>query len=272
MIKKGLRFIANRFGFDFIKTEKYRIGTRFRKKSSDPFLDYFETPNGNYYLPKNNNGDIVANAMKEGRLFDEEIVNLAKRYIKPNTCIIDIGANFGQMAIEFSKIDRSCKVYAFEAQKMVFDILQKNIQSNNAENISAFYNAVYNQHNKDFLFPVPDLKRFPSYGSYGIDLNAEEGIAVKSITIDSIDFDMPISFMKIDIQGSDLAAMQGAVNTIKKHKMPIVFEYEEQFQDEFNTTFQDYVEFVAGIGYKFVKTIQGINFLIVPKEYTGSPH
>ena len=48
-------------------------------------------------------------------------------------------------------------------------------------------------------------------------------------------------------------------------KRHIIFEYEEQFQEEFNTSFQDYVDFVLSIDYKFLKTIQGINYLIVPK-------
>ena len=46
-----------------------------------------------------------------------------------------------------------------------------------------------------------------------------------------------------------------AVETIKKHQMPIIFEYEEQFQEEFNTSFQDYVEFVDSIGYKVTSII-----------------
>ena len=71
--------------------------------------------------------------------------------------------------------------------------------------------------------------------------------------------------MKVDIQGSDLAALHGSINTIKKHKMPIIFEYEEQFQQDFNTSFQDYVDFVNSIGYKFIKTVQDINYLIVPR-------
>jgi len=128
-----------------------------------------------------------------------------------------------------------------------------------------FSNPVYNVNNKQFRFPVPDLVKFPSYGSYGLDLDATYGVPVNSLTIDSLGFSRPISFVKIDIQGSDLAAMQGAVNTIAKHQMPILFEYEEQFQHDFKTSFQDYVDFIHSINYKFLKTVQDINYLVVPK-------
>lgn len=264
MLKSNIRNVVQNFGYDIVKTPGYKYGKKFKKKSDDPNLDYYKTPIGNYYLPKNSTSDHVANKIKEGNLFDETIINIAKTFIKPNTAILDIGANYGQMSIEFSRIAPSCRIYAFEAQEMVYHILDKNLKANNANNVTSFYNAVYDKNDMELIFPVPDLVRFPTYGSYGIDINAKTGKIVKSITIDSLEFSLPISFMKIDIQGSDLAAMKGAVNTIKKHQMPIIFEYEEQFQKEFNTSFQDYVDFVDSIGYQFVKTVQDINYLIQP--------
>lgn len=265
MLKKTIKSLANKFGYDFVRNSNFEHGKMFKSPSSDPDLDYFMTDKGNYYLPKNCNGDIVAKAIKTSHIYDLEIFNAAKSFIKPDTIILDIGANYGQMSIELSKIAENTQVWAFEAQKMIYEILIKNIESNNRNNIVAFYNAVYNIDNEEFLFPIPDLVKFPSYGSYGLNLNAKSGIPVKSITIDSLEFDRPISFIKIDIQGSDLAAMQGAVNTIARYRMPIIFEFEEQFQKDFNTSFQDYVEFVNGIDYKFLKTIQNTNYLIVPK-------
>ena len=59
--------------------------------------------------------------------------------------------------------------------------------------------------------------------------------------------------MKVDIQGSDLFALRGAVETIKRHRMPIIFEFYQPFQAEFRTSFQDYVEFVNSISYRFEK-------------------
>lgn len=265
MIRNSIRNIAQNFGYDFVKTSQYRYGRQFKKISDYPDLDYYETPIGNYYLPKNQTCDGVANKMKEGTFFDEIIIDIAKAFIKQNTTILDIGANYGQMSIEFSRIAPSCEIIAFEAQEMVYHILEKNLKINEAHNVTSYYNAVYDKTDMELVFPVPDLVRFPSYGSYGIDVKAKTGKKVKSIAIDSLSFNLPVSFMKIDIQGSDLAAMKGAVNTIKKYQMPIIFEYEEQFQNEFNTSFQDYVDFVDSIGYQFVKTVQDINYLIKPK-------
>jgi hypothetical protein len=44
-----------------------------------------------------------------------------------------------------------------------------------------------------------------------------------------------------------------------------LFEYEYHFEDRFNLCFQDYVDFVQSINYKFFKVINGHNFLVVPR-------
>jgi len=266
MIKNIIRNLTQKAGYDFVKTENFNYGKEFLRKSSIANFDYFETPIGNYYLPQNIKGDLVAIEMKKGQLFDSQIIDIAKLYIKKETSVLDIGANYGQMSIEFGKLlSDTGTVYAFEAQETVFNVLSANLEANRIKNVKTFFNAVYDKNNIDLIFPEPDFVRFSSYGSYGIDPNAKVGKKVKSITIDSIEFDQHISFMKIDIQGSDLFALRGAVKTIEKYKMPIIFEYEEQFQEEFGTSFQDYVDFVNDIGYKFLKTVQEINYLIVPK-------
>jgi FkbM family methyltransferase len=156
-------------------------------------------------------------------------------------------------------------VYSFEADDFVFKILKKNIDANSCKNIVSVFGAVFNESGKELFFPKQDFERFLSYGSYGIDPQANSGRKVKSIRIDDIEFSLPISFMKVDVQGSDLFAMQGAKETIRKHRMPILFEFEQQFQDEFETSFQDYVEFVDSIDYKFSEVVNQINYLITPK-------
>jgi hypothetical protein len=102
---------------------------------------------------------------------------------------------------------------------------------------------------------------------YGIDPNATSGRRVATIAIDSLNIEHPISLInyKVDIQGSDLFAMRGARDTIQKHRLTIIFEFDQQFQSEFGTSFDDYMEFVKSFGYMVDKTVNGINYLIVPR-------
>lgn len=264
-MKKIIRYFFNKFNYDIIKlnyygTEKYKI------KSDLAGLNFYDTPTGKYYLPIGARKDIVANGIKSGKVFEPEVIALAEKYIKDGTCVLDVGANYGQMSVHFSKLNPTGQVFSFEAEPYIAIILQYNISANNCTNVKVIKGAVYHELGKELIFPEPDFKRFISYGSYGIDPNANTGRKVNSITIDSLHISEPISFMKIDIQGCDLFALQGARETILRNKMPILFEYEEQFQEEFHTSFNDYVEFVHSINYRFEKTILDINYLIVPNN------
>jgi FkbM family methyltransferase len=144
-------------------------------------------------------------------------------------------------------------------------VLEKNAKANSA-NIVAHFGAVHDKSGEVLHFPIQDFKRFGTYGSYGIDYVNGQGRPVKTITIDEFDFEPPVSFMKVDIEGGELFALRGAQKTITKHRMPIIFEYGSHFQDVLGLSFQDYVDFVASIDYRFEKVIDNINYLIVPKE------
>lgn len=256
IVKAGLR----RLGFDIVRYAP-------QKSKRTKALTYYETATGNYFLPTDAHGDLIANAIKAGWTFDIEIVNLVKRYAREGTVILDVGANFGQMSVLFSRmVGDTGKVYSFEADDFVFEILQKNIEANRRTGkIVPIFGAVHHTAGETLFFPVQDFERFPTYGSYGIDYNGGPGRPVKTVTIDSLNIEDPISFLKVDIQGGDLLALRGAVETIKRHRMPIIFEYECAFEDEFKMSFQDYVDFVQSINYRFEKNIGGQNFLIVPR-------
>jgi FkbM family methyltransferase len=258
--------LLHRLGFDLIRYQKH-LDSSNKKSIYSKRLTFYKTESGNYYLPSDAELDVIANAIKNNEIFDKEIVDVASKYIKPNTVVLDVGANFGQMSVIFSNmVGEKGVVHSFEADDWVFEILCKNIEANNKQGkIIPHFGAVHNVDGKILYFPVQDFKRFGTYGSYGIDYNAQNGRKVNSLTIDSLNIEQPISFMKIDIQGGDLLAMQGAVKTIEKNKMPIIFEYEYLFEDDFNLCFQDYVDFVQSIGYKFEKVINGQNYLIIPK-------
>ena len=229
-------------------------------------LDFHKTITGNYYLPRGINSDVIINEIKCGKVFEPQILKIAERYIKPGTVVLDVGANFGQMSILFSSlVGENGHVFAFEADNFIFDVLKRNINVNDRLNITAIFGAVSDKDDEVVFYPIPDFKRFGSYGSYGIDPKAKGGREVPTITIDKLALEMAISFMKVDIQGSDLFALRGAINTIKKHRMPIIFEFEEQFQEEFGTSFKDYMDFVDSISYRVEKIVDKINYLIVPK-------
>jgi FkbM family methyltransferase len=231
-----------------------------------PAIELVTTAVGRMFVPVFPDNDVISVAIRSGEVFDRHIVDCAAEYIVQGTAAIDIGANLGQMALQLAQlVGAGGKVFAFEADDYIHHILCQNIEANGVLNIHTINKAVHEIAGRQVYFPDQDFTRFSSFGSYGIDPNAKAGRSVETVTVDSLHIEQPISFMKIDVQGSDLFALRGARETIARHKMPILFEYEEQFQHEFGTTFQDYVDFVSSVDYKFLRTIDSINYLIVAK-------
>lgn len=269
-MKKIIKRIVNSIGYNIIRDKEPLLeATPVQKKSvKTDRLKLHETVTGNYYLPEDAIEDHVANTIINNQIFDKEVIDCASLFIRHGTVVLDVGANFGQMSILFSRMTGDGgKVFSFDADDFIFEILKKNIQVNDRKNIEAVFGAVHNTPNQILIFPEQDFERFGAYGSYGIDYTQKkEGRKVPTITIDDLNIAGEISFMKVDVQGGDLYAMQGAVKTIAKHKMPILFEFEYLFQDEMHLDFQEYVDFVKSIDYKFERVINGQNYLILPKK------
>jgi len=74
--------------------------------------------------------------------------------------------------------------------------------------------------------------------------------------------------LKLDVQGSELPALRGARTTIARERMPILFEFEPLFCEDFEISFSDYADFVSDVDYSFVRRIQldSDNFLICPRQ------
>ena len=239
------------------------------KVTSLEILKLYKTKTGNYYMPFFSYQDIIKKDIINDKIWGEFVYNIAKEHVNENTIVLDAGANFGQLSILFSKLKKNVEVYSFESSKFVFKILKKNIDINNA-NVKAINCILGHEGNKLYKIKKNDLSEFSSWGSNKVKIVDEEQSKIKTeevqaVKIDDIVFNKQISFFKIDVQGYDLNVLKGSKNTILKHKMPIMFEYEKDFENDFTYSFNDFENFIDEINYKIIKDFDGKNFLIKPK-------
>tara|TARA_S200000501_G_scaffold336643_1_gene342178 strand:- start:2769 stop:3551 length:783 start_codon:yes stop_codon:yes gene_type:complete len=227
-------------------------------------LKLYKTNTGSYYLPFFAFRDVVRNTIIENKIFDNDVYEYSKKYIKENSVVIDAGANYGQLSILFSKVKPGVKVYAFEAYKYISQILLKNVKMNNA-NVKIYNCILSDENKKNLIISDSILKEFNNYGSNSVELETDEnqGNLINSIKIDDLDIQEKISFMKIDVQGYDLKVLKGAKKTIMKNKMPIIIEYSEEFENKFDYNFSDFLKILKEINYKIKKKISEANYLIV---------
>lgn len=149
---------------------------------------------------------------------------------KDTVSYYDIGANIGTHTVAMAKtFGNKITVRSFEAQRQVYYTLCGNIAVNGLDNVHAHNLAMSNRSGDMIDIELPDYGMPNNFG--GLELikakrsdnqymtkNAVE--AVETVCID--DFDEPVDFIKMDIEGMEHLALEGGANTIAKYR-PICF-------------------------------------------------
>jgi len=152
------------------------------------------------------------------------IVNWAKQQFGDKTkAFIDGGAHMGVYSIVLS--DSFKEVHAFEAQKRTYFQLCGNLFLNEKENVRP-YNVAITSPPKANQITTLSIVSKDGGGSTVCEPHAPVLATekVKTMTIDSYHIEN-VGLIKLDIEGNELNALEGAKNTIERsNKPPIIFE------------------------------------------------
>ncbi|WP_181881509.1 FkbM family methyltransferase [Helicobacter sp. MIT 99-5507] len=152
-------------------------------------------------------------------IFGDEIYKFKSKNKEP--LIIDCGANVGVSVLYFKKLYENCKIYAFEADKKIFQYLEQNIKNNNANNIELHNKAIWIDDNGIY---------FASDGADGghIELDSKNTQKIDSVALKNILLKHSyIDFLKIDIEGAEnevLLDCKDSLNNIQN----IFIEYHQR--------------------------------------------
>ncbi|MBN1617921.1 FkbM family methyltransferase [Candidatus Dojkabacteria bacterium] len=137
--------------------------------------------------------------------------------VKKNNVIFDIGANIGYYSVIGSKIiGESGQVYAFEPDPFNLKLLNENITLNKQKNIISIPKAVGSSNQKISL--QQDLNQGHTRVSTK-EKSSQEIPQIEMITLDDFILENKISnvdYLKIDIEGYELYALEGAENSLGK--------------------------------------------------------
>lgn len=169
---------------------------------------------------------------------------------------IDVGANIGNHAIQFSK--KFKQVICFEPQIKTFKVLELN--THNIKNIS-IYNYGLSCENKVVSFKIP----FNNIGMASQNYDGKN-FFIEKVNLKNYDefFNTEISFIKIDVEGNEIDVINSMKKTILKHKPVISFELNSDFEKrkEILEIFKEmnYNIFLIEKEYKIEKIIKSNNF------------
>ena len=223
----------------------------------------YETATGVFWLPLDAPDDVIISNILEDYIFEVQVVREVQKYIKHGTTVIDVGACYGQMSMMFASMS-DVDVIAIEASPFVYQLCKMNFEENGvkAKLINA---AAWNRSGERVRLMKYEFSHFKSYGCFGVEPKAKEGVEVETLAIDDLVFEKPVSAIKIDAQGCDLLVMRGAEKTLKTHRCHVIYESEGQYDDKFGITQNDYDSFIRSVGYKKIGKVGEFNYVIAPE-------
>jgi FkbM family methyltransferase len=219
---------------------------------------------------------VGASLLATGRFDHEEVealtgvIKLRRQCFGDGVMVLDIGANIGTHTVEWAKAMTGWgSVLAVEAQERVFYALAGNIALNNLFNARAIHAAAGHI---DGTINVPTLnhEKPASFGSLELHKVTEEYIgqepeghaATRMLKIDSI-APLRVDLIKLDIEGMELDALAGAVETIIRCH-PVLFVERVKCGD---AALHDWL-----LGHDYVVHPCGMNYLAIHRSDKTREH
>ena len=187
--------------------------------------------NNFYFIIKNFSQGFGTRGIFVFREYYEPLFEFGHNFLKDGDTILDIGANHGIYSLAFSSIGKNTKVIAVEPFNFYKKIIKDNSKINNFNNIFFINRVVSNckkYYNLDYsrsYVTASIIKKFKLKKKLKKILSITIDDLIKKLRIKKLDF------IKMDIEGAEILALEGAKNTIKKFLPTIAMECSiEQFR------------------------------------------
>jgi len=216
--------------------------------------------------------DGIGGHLKSGRRWEPHFTHIVQSLAAQGvakiqgTFALDIGANMGCNTVSLARaVSPSGMVVSCEPLRIPYQLLCANAMLNGLFNVLAFNNAIGAADGA--LVQMQPVNYFASSINIGDTAVGTGGETVQLRTVDS--FQLPnISFIKLDIQGSETAALQGARATVQRCRPLLFVEIEEVQLKKCGSTTEELLKLLFELGYILIhiKNDYPVDFLCVPAE------
>jgi FkbM family methyltransferase len=166
---------------------------------------------------------------------------------------IDIGANIGITSMALArKIGKAGKVYSFEPTPEYFNILRKNVRLNGLEDVVDVRQLAVTDQVGRACFYQKGLSTgiVPEEGA--------ERFEVRTVNVDRFLNEEKIEridLINMDCEGSELLALKGAIETLRRNEVMIFCEVHHDFLRQLGQSVEDVVEYLQSLEFQ----VQGIS-------------
>jgi FkbM family methyltransferase len=198
-----------------------------RAEARDGLEGVWRVPlNGDSWLDLPRQSHMTWNAAFTGA-YEGSVVDYVKEFIEPDSVVLDVGASYGFWTVPLAQTAAACgaKVWTFEPNPSNNHWLSKNVALNGLDaHVTMRKTGLGDSTESLTLVATEGGTGFGAIALPGRsgDHDNESRMAVAVERLDDVELPDRISLMKIDVEGFELAALRGGVETIMRDR-PIIF-------------------------------------------------
>lgn len=185
----------------------------------------------NFYILLNIQDKYISRPLLVKGSYEQNITTIFAKYLRPDACVVDIGANIGYYSLLAASQCPEGKVLSFEPDRKNFQLFKTSIAYNGFEKIIQAYNLAVSDANKTIV-----LSDLGNTANSGARFTSENEAILKSlpsspdayfhkieaVQLDDFLKDTKVDVVKIDIEGHEPYAIQGMLNILKRDQ-PVMF-------------------------------------------------
>jgi FkbM family methyltransferase len=168
----------------------------------------------------------------------------AQKIVKSPDIVLDIGANIGQEMLYYT--DWARRIISFEPNPMTFDVLKQNVDQNNIKNVELKNFGVGSSPSKAFI----NLVKNNEGRSFVTQAATKVSHEITIVAIDDLNIgEGKVDFVKMDVEGFEIEALNGMKNLIDKHAPVFQVEAQDETLERCGVTSVDIWDFFNQRGY-----------------------
>jgi FkbM family methyltransferase len=167
---------------------------------------------------------LVFLALHRAGVMGKEEVRLLEKLVEPGMQILDVGANIGLYTMVLARLaGENGKVFAFEPEPHLFSVLCENCMANEAHNVTPFQCAAGDANGRATF----QRATFNSGDNrLGASKSGTQSIEVEVARLDEVLPVRTVQFIKLDVQGHELAALTGMQEVLAASpNVRVLFEF-----------------------------------------------
>jgi len=152
--------------------------------------------------------------------FSQGEVDIFAQLLGPGNVVVEAGANFGAHTVAMAQmVGPQGAIYAFEPQRLVYQVLTANIALNSLPNVFTMHAGLGAQ-DGSVRVPILDPAHGHNFGGFSIG-GHPHGEEVPLLTVDSMRL-AQCRMIKVDVEGMEYEVLEGARETIARLR-PVLY-------------------------------------------------